>query len=145
MAAKERSLVLVKPDAVQNGHSDEIIRRFKKLGLRMTARKTLHMDRALTEKHYAIHQDKPFFQALVSYMTSAPVVAMVFEGEKAVAKVRQAMGATDPAKAEPGTIRADFGLDVTRNAVHGSDSAETAEQEISLFFTEDEIAHTDKR
>ena len=145
MAVTERSLVLIKPDAVRNGQSDEIISRFKKLGLRMVARKTLRMDRALAEQQYAVHRDKPFFEILVDYMTSAPVVAMVFEGEKAVAKIRQAMGATDPARAEAGTMRADFGLDVTRNAVHGSDSGETAEEEISLFFTEDEIAAAEKR
>ena len=138
----ERSLVLIKPDAVRNGQSDEIISRLKKLGLKMAARKTLRMDRALAEKHYAVHKEKPFFKELVEYMTSAPIVAAVFEGEKVVAKIRQAMGATDPAKAGTGTIRADFGLNVTRNAVHGSDSVETAEKEISLFFTGDEIAAT---
>ncbi len=142
MAVMERSLVLIKPDAVRNGQSDEIISRLKKLGLKMAARKALRMDRALAEKHYAVHKEKPFFKELVEYMTSAPIVAMVFEGEKAVVKIRQAMGATDPAEAEAGTIRADFGLNVTRNAVHGSDSVETAEKEISLFFTEDEIAAT---
>ncbi|MBA7701662.1 Nucleoside diphosphate kinase [subsurface metagenome] len=140
--AIERSLVLIKPDAVRNGQSDEIISRLKKLGLKMVARKALRMDRALAEKHYAVHKEKPFFKELVEYMTSAPIVAAVFEGEKVVAKIRQAMGTTDPAKAEAGTIRADFGLNVTRNAVHGSDSVATAEKEISLFFTEDEIAAT---
>jgi nucleoside-diphosphate kinase len=145
MTAMERSLVLVKPDAVRNGQSDEIISRFKKLGLKMVARKALRMDRALAEKHYAVHRDKPFFGELVAYMTSAPIVAAVFEGEGAVARIRQAMGATDPAKAEAGTIRADFGLDVTRNAVHGSDSVATAEVEIRLFFTEEEIAAAEKR
>ncbi len=139
MAVIERSLVLVKPDAVRDGHSDEIISRLAKLGLKILVRKTLHMDKALAEKHYAIHRDKPFFNELVAYMTSAPIVAAVFEGEEAVARIRQAMGATDPAKAEAGTIRADFGLGITRNAVHGSDSVATAEAEISLFFTENEI------
>ena len=142
MAVMERSLVLIKPDAVRNGQSDEIISRLKKLGLKMVARKALRMDKALAEKHYAVHKEKPFFKELVEYMTSAPIVAMVFEGEKAVAKIRQAMGATDPAEAEAGTIRADFGLSVRRNAVHGSDSMETAEKEIKLFFTGDEIAVT---
>ena len=139
MAAAERSLVLVKPDAVRDGHSDEIIGRLERLGLKILARKTLHMDKALAEKHYDIHRDKPFFSGLVAYMTSAPILAVVLEGEGAVARIRQAMGATDPAKAEAGTIRADFGLDVTRNAVHGSDSAATAEKEIKLFFTDDEL------
>ena len=142
MAVMERSLVLIKPDAVRNGQSDEIISRLKKLGLKMVARKALRMDKALAEKHYAVHKEKPFFKELVEYMTSAPIVAAVFEGEKAVAKIRQAMGATDPAEAEAGTIRADFGLSVRRNAVHGSDSVETAEKEIRLFFTGDEIAAT---
>jgi len=144
MTKVERSLVLIKPDAVQNGQSDEIISRFKKLGLKVVVRKTLRMDKALAEKHYAIHRDKPFFEILVSYMTSAPIVAAIFEGEGAVAKIRQAMGATDPARADTGTLRADFGLDVTRNAVHGSDSVATAEEEIRLFFTEDEIEAADK-
>jgi len=139
MAAMESSLVLIKPDAVRNGQGDEIISRFKKLGLRMVALKMLRMDKALAEQHYAIHRDRPFFGELVAYMTSAPVVAAVFAGEGAVAKIRQAMGATDPSRADAGTIRADFGLDVTRNAVHGSDSVETAEKEIRLFFTEEEI------
>jgi nucleoside-diphosphate kinase len=145
MAAVERSLVLVKPDAVRDGHSDEIIGRLEGLGLEILARRTLRMDKALAEKHYDIHRDKPFFNELVAYMTSAPIVAAVFEGEGAVAKIRRAMGATDPAKAEAGTIRADFGLDVTRNAVHGSDSAATAETEVSLFFTEDEIKSAGER
>lgn len=139
MAEMERSLVLVKPDAVRDGHGDEIIRRLEELGLKRVALKKLRMDRALAEKHYDIHREKPFFGELVAYMTSAPIVAAVFEGEGAVARIRQAMGATDPAKAEPGTIRADFALDLTRNAVHGSDAVETAEKEIRLFFTEEEI------
>ena len=139
MAEMERSLVLVKPDAVRDGHSDEIISRLEGLGLKKVALKTLRMDRMLAEKHYDIHREKPFFEELVEYMTSAPIVAAVFEGEGAVAKIRREMGATDPAKAEPGTVRADFALDLTRNAVHGSDAVETAEKEIRLFFTEEEL------
>lgn len=131
--------MLVKPDAVKNGQAAEIISRLEKLGLKIIALKMLRMDRALAERQYSIHRDKPFFSALVAYMTSAPIVAAVFEGEGAVARIRQAVGATDPAKADAGTIRADFGLDVTRNAVHGSDSVATAEEEIWLFFTEGEI------
>ena len=99
----------------------------------------LHLDKALAERHYAIHVDKPFFGGLVDYISSAPVIAVVFEGEKAVEVIRNAMGATDPAKAEAGTIRGDFGLDIEHNTVHGSDSIETAEEEIKLFFAEDEI------
>jgi len=140
MAEMERSLVLVKPDAVRDGHGDEIIRRLEGLGLKKVAVKTLRMDRALAEKHYAIHREKPFFGELVAYMTSAPIMAAVFEGEGAVARIRQAMGATDPAKAEPGTVRADFGRDVTSNAVHGSDSTATAEKEIGIFFGPGEIS-----
>ena len=139
MSAMERSLVLVKPDAVRDGHGDEIIGRLEGLGLKKVALKKLRMDRALAEKHYDIHREKPFFGELVAYMTSAPIVAAVFEGEGAVARIRQAMGATDPSKAEPGTVRADFGLGITRNAVHGSDAVETAEKEIRLFFTEEEV------
>ena len=135
----ERSLVLVKPDAMQAGAGGAIIGRLEKLGLKVVALKMLHMHKALAEKHYAVHRDKPFFASLVNYITSAPVIAAVFEGEGAVAKIRKAMGATDPAKAEPGTIRADFGSSIERNAIHGSDSVETAEKEIKLFFAEDEI------
>jgi len=135
----ERSLVLIKPDAMRTGSGGAIISRLEKLGLKIVALKMLHMDRALAEKHYAVHRDKPFFERLVNHITSAPIIAVVFEGEGAVAGIRKAMGATDPAKAEPGTIRADFGSSIERNAVHGSDSVETAEKEIKLFFTEDEI------
>jgi len=135
----ERSLVLIKPDTMQAGASGAIIGRLEKLGLKVVALKMLHMDKALAEKHYAVHRDKPFFARLVNYIISAPVIAAVLEGEGAVAKIRKAMGATDPAKAEPGTIRADFGSSIERNAIHGSDSLETAEKEIKLFFAEDEI------
>lgn len=135
----ERSLVLIKPDALRDGHGEEILRRLERMGLKMAARKTLHMDNALAGRHYASHREKPFFSELVQYMTSDPIVAAVFVGKRAVARIRQAMGATDPAKADVGTIRADFGLDITRNAVHGSDSVKTAEKEIRLFFSEDEI------
>ena len=103
------------------------------------ALKMLHMDRALAERHYAIHRDKPFFEDLVNYITTTPIVAGVFEGEGAVELIRKAMGATDPAKAEAGTIRSDFGLDVQRNSTHASDSVENAELEIRLFFNDSEI------
>ena len=101
--------------------------------------KMLHLDKALARRHYAIHTDKPFFNSLVDYISSAPIIAIVFEGERAVERIRETMGATDPAKAEVGTIRGDFGLDIERNTIHGSDSVETAEKEIKLFFSEDEI------
>ncbi len=135
----ERSLVLIKPDAVQRGLSGTIIGRLEGQGLKLVALKMLHLDKALARRHYAIHKDKPFFDGLVSYITSGPIVALVLEGKGAVELIRKTMGATDPARAESGTIRADFGLDIQRNAIHGSDSVKTAEQEIKLFFTEDEL------
>lgn len=135
----ERSLVLIKPDAIQRGLGGTIITRLERLGLKMVAIKMLQLDRALAQEHYAIHKDKPFFNELVNYISSAPIIAIVFEGEKAVEVIRKTMGATDPAKAEAGTIRGDFGLDIGRNTIHGSDSVETAEEEIKLFFSEDEI------
>ena len=135
----ERTLVLVKPDAVQRGLIGEVIGRIEKTGLKLVALKMIHMDRGLAEKHYAIHQGKQFFEGLVSFITSSPLVAAVFEGPNAVEVVRKTMGATDPVKAAPGTIRGDFALDIGRNAVHGSDSKENAEKEISLFFPPREI------
>jgi nucleoside-diphosphate kinase len=135
----ERSLVLIKPDAMQRGLAGTIISRLEKLGLKLVALKMLHMDKSPAERHYAIHRDKPFFDNLVAYIISAPIVAAVFEGEGAVELVRKAMGETDPTKSEAGTIRGDFGLDIERNTIHGSDSVETAEKEIRLFFSEEEI------
>ena len=135
----ERSLVLIKPDAMKRGLAGTIIGRLQEEGLKLVALKMLHIDKALAERHYAIHAGKPFFKDLISYITSTPIVAGVFEGERAVERIRRIMGATDPAKAEQGTIRKDFGLDIQRNAVHGSDSPETAKKEIKLYFAEDEI------
>jgi len=135
----ERSLVLIKPDAVERGLSGTIVSRLEGNGLRVLAMKMLHMDKALAERHYAVHRDKPFFNSLVSYITSGPIVALVFEGEGVVERIRGIMGATDPAKAEAGTIRRDFGLSVEKNATHASDSVENAAGEIRLFFNEDEI------
>lgn len=135
----ERSLVLVKPYAVQRGLGGTFISRLENLGLKMVALKMLHLDRALAEQLYAVHRSKPFFADLVSYVTSEPVIAAVFQGERAVEILRRTIGATDPAKAEPGTIRRDYGMDVRRNAIHGSDSVESAEREIKLFFAEKEI------
>ncbi len=135
----ERSLVLIKPDAVERRLTGTIISRLESLGLKLVALKMLQMDRSLAQRHYAPHRGKPFFDSLVAYISSAPIVAAVFEGEGAVEKIRKAMGATSPAQAEAGTIRKDFGLDIEHNSVHGSDSAETAEKEIRLFFNEDEI------
>ena len=135
----ERSLVLIKPDAMQRGLVGAIITRLEQRGLRMMAVKMLQLDKALAQEHYAIHKDKPFFDDLVNYISSAPIVAIVFGGKGVVAVIRKAVGATDPARAGAGTIRGDFGLDIGRNSVHGSDSVETAEKEIKLFFAEDEI------
>jgi len=135
----ERSLVLIKPDAMQRGLAGTIITRLEKQGLKLVAIKMLHLDQALARRHYAVHKDKPFFNGLVDYISSAPIIAAAFEGEGAIAVIRKTMGATDPAKAETGTIRGDLGLDIEHNSVHGSDSTETAEKEIKLFFTEDEI------
>jgi len=135
----ERSLVLIKPDAMERGLAGAIMGRLQGAGLKLTALRMLHMDKALAERHYAIHKEKPFFKDLVEYITSAPIVAAVFEGDGAVERIRKLMGATDPAKAEEGTIRKDYGLDVQRNSTHASDSPENAEIEIKNFFSVKEI------
>lgn len=135
----EKSLVLVKPDAVPRGLTGAIISRLEGKGLKLVALRMLHMDKALAQRHYAVHKDKPFFNGLVDYITSGPIVAMVLAGDNAVEVIRKTMGATDPAKAEKGTIRGDLGLDIERNSVHGSDSPQTAAQEIKLFFSDKEI------
>ncbi len=135
----ERSLVLIKPDAMERGLAGIIIGRLQREGLKLLALKMLHMDRALAERHYAVHKDKPFFKDLVDYIISTPIVAAVFEGESAVERIRALMGATDPTKASAGTIRKDFGLDIQHNSTHASDSPENAEKEISIFFKKGEI------
>ena len=135
----ERSLVLIKPDAMERGLAGAIIGRLQSQGLKLVAIKMLHMDRELAGRHYAVHREKPFFEGLVSYITSAPIVAAVFASDDAVGAIRKLMGPTDPAKAEAGTIRGDFGVDIEHNSIHGSDSPKTAEQEIRLFFGEGEI------
>ncbi|MBI4187106.1 MAG: nucleoside-diphosphate kinase [Chloroflexi bacterium] len=135
----ERSLIIIKPDAVERGLTGTILSRLEGLGLKLVALKMLHLDKMLARQHYAVHKEKPFFDDLVNYITSAPVVTAVFEGERAVEVSREAMGPTDPSRAAAGTIRGDFGLDIQRNSIHGSDSAETAEREIKLFFSQDEI------
>jgi len=135
----EKTLVLIKPDAMQRGLANTILSRLEKLGLKLIALKMLHLDKQLAQQHYDMHRDKPFFSSLVDYISSTPIVAAAFEGDKAIERARKAMGATDPAKSEAGTIRGDFGVDIEHNSVHGSDSAETAEREIGLFFTEEEI------
>jgi len=135
----ERSLVLIKPDAMQRGLAGTIIARLEQPGLKMVAIKMLHLDKATAQELYSVHDSKPFFTDLVDYISSAPIIAAIFEGEQAIEVIRKTMGATDPAKAEAGTIRGDFGLDIGRNSVHGSDSMETAQKEIKLFFSEGEI------
>lgn len=135
----ERTLVLVKPDAMRRNLAGTIIARLEKLGMKLVALKMLHPDKALAQRHYAVHKDKPFYSELVDYISSAPIVACVFEGEGAVETIRKAMGATDPANAEKGTIRGDFGESLGHNSVHGSDSPENAEIEIGLFFSPKEI------
>ena len=135
----ERSLVLIKPDAMERKLGGTIISRLEEAGLKVVALKMLHMDEALAQRHYAVHKDKSFFADLVEYIISTPIIAAVLEGKNAVEVIRKTAGATDPSQAEAGTIRSEFGLDIQRNAVHSSDSNETAEKEIKLFFTEAEI------
>ena len=135
----ERTLILVKPDAMERNLGGEILARLEKAGLKIVALKMLQVDEALARKHYAIHVDKPFFKDLLEYITSYPIIAAVFEGGNAVEVARNTMGATNPEKAETGTIRRDFGLDIQRNSVHGSDSNENAAIEIDLYFAPKEI------
>ncbi|GIV74513.1 MULTISPECIES: nucleoside-diphosphate kinase [Caldilinea] len=135
----ERTFVMIKPDGVQRGLIGEIISRFERRGLKLVAMKMLKVDEGLARRHYAVHEGKPFFEGLVRYITSAPVVAMVVEGTNAVAAVRQTVGATKPFEAAPGTIRADFALEIGRNLVHASDAPETAAAEIGLWFGDELI------
>lgn len=129
-----RTLVLVKPDGVRRGLIGEIVSRMEKKGLSIAALRMLRMDEALARRHYAVHEGKPFFNDLVDFITSGPVVAVLLEGEQAVDVVRTMMGDTDPKKSAPGTIRGDFGMDIGQNLIHGSDSDENARKEIDLFF-----------
>jgi nucleoside-diphosphate kinase len=135
----DRTLVLIKPDAMEKNMGGAILARLETAGLKMVALKMLHVDEALAKKHYAVHSEKPFFKDLIEYITSYPIIAAVFEAPKAIELARKTMGATDPKKADAGTIRKDFGTDIQRNAVHGSDSLENAEIEIKLYFTPKEI------
>ncbi len=135
----QRTLVLVKPDGVQRGLIGQVITRLENRGLRLVAAKFMQVSRKLAETHYAIHQGKPFYNGLIDYITSAPVMAMVWEGPDAIAAVRQTMGSTRPREAAPGTIRHDFALDVGRNLTHASDSPENGEAEIALWFKPDEL------
>lgn len=135
----ERTLVIIKPDGVQRGLIGEIITRLERRGLKIVAMKMIQMSKELAAKHYAIHKGKPFYEGLIEYITSSPVVVMAVEGNHAIELVRNTMGATNPANATPGTIRADFAVEIGRNLVHGSDGPETAAFELGLFFRDDEI------
>jgi nucleoside-diphosphate kinase len=137
----ERTLVLIKPDAMQRGLASEILGRLERRGLRLVGLKLLQVDRALAERHYGEHVGKPFYEGLVGYITSFPIIAACFEGTRAVEAVRNAMGKTNPVEAAPGTIRGDFGLEIGRNLVHGSDSPESAQREIALFFEPTELVN----
>jgi len=136
---KERTLSIIKPDAVGKNHIGNIISRFEKAGLQVIAAKMKHLSQADAEGFYAVHKGRPFFNDLVSFMITGPVFILALEGENAIAKNRDLMGATDPKKAEAGTIRADLASSIDENAVHGSDAAETAQQEIAYFFKADEV------
>ncbi len=136
---KQRTLVLLKPDAVNRRLMGEIIGRFEKKGLKIVAMKMLWMDKKMAEKHYEVHRGKPFYESLIDYITSAPIVAMVLEGDNAIAVVRKMMGKTNGQEADLGTIRGDYSMSVQNNLVHGSDSEENAKKEISLFFSDGEI------
>ena len=140
----ERSLVLIKPDAIQRGLAGEIISRLERRGLKIVAMKMLHMDKALAQRHYAVHKGKAFFDGLVDFISSSPIIAIVFQGKNAVEVVRQMMGETDPSKAQSGTIRGDFAIDIGHNLIHGSDSLENASKEIDLFFSKEEIFDYDR-
>ena len=137
--AKERTLSIIKPDGIAQNIIGEIYSRFERGGLRIVAAKMLHLSRDRAEQFYLIHKDRPFYGELVAYMTSGPVMVQVLEGDNAIEKNRELMGATDPKKAAPGTIRADFAESIDENAVHGSDGPETAKTEVAFFFSSEEI------
>ncbi len=137
----ERTFIAIKPDGVQRGLVGEIIGRFEAKGFTLVGLKLLVASQELAEKHYDIHKERPFFKDLVSFITSGPLVAMVWEGDGVVASARRIIGATNPLTAEPGTIRGDFAVSIGRNIIHGSDAIETAQREISLWFTDAELAN----
>ena len=141
--ATERTLAIVKPDAVQRNLIGEVIRRIEKEGLRVAAARVLHMTKAEAEGFYAVHRERPFFASLTEFMSSGPAMVLVLEGDGAIARWRTLMGATDPAKADAGTIRKDLGTNVEYNATHGSDAPETARTEIAYFFSSTEICSYD--
>ena len=130
----EQTLILIKPDAMQRGLAFEILSRLERRGLRLAGLRLLQVERSMAEKHYAEHEGKPFFTGLVTYITSSPIIAAVFEGTSAVNAARQTICSTNPTESSPGTIRGDFGLEIGRNLIHGSDSVESATREIAIFF-----------
>jgi nucleoside-diphosphate kinase len=132
--AMERTLVLIKPDAMQRGLAFEILQRFERRGLKLAALRLVHADEAIASEHYAEHVGKPFYAGLINYITACPIIAAVFEGTNAVAACRQTMGATKPVEAAPGTIRHDFGLEIGRNLVHGSANTDDAAREVEIWF-----------
>lgn len=136
----ERTFLMIKPDGVQRSLVGEIIRRYESKGFTLVGLKLMGVSRELAEKHYDVHREKPFFGGLVDFITSGPVVAMVWEGDGVVAAARKIIGATNPLSAEPGTIRGDYGVTIGRNIIHGSDAVETARAEIDLWFSDDELA-----
>ena len=140
----ERTLILIKPDGVQRGLMGEIIGRFERRGLKLAGMKFIQMSRELAERHYAVHKGRPFYADLVNYITSGPVVAMVWEGNDAIKAARNTIGATNPAEADAGTIRGDLGMEIGRNLVHGSDSPENGVKEMNLFFSEKELVAWDR-
>jgi nucleoside-diphosphate kinase len=140
----ERTLVLIKPDAVQRGLIGEIIKRLEQRGLRLIAGKFIQVSRDFAEEHYGIHKGKPFYEPLLDYIISSPVMAMVWDGPNAVAAVRQTMGETKPTEAAPGSVRHDFGLEIGRNLTHASDSPENGAKEVALWFTKEELFDWDR-
>lgn len=137
----ERTFIAIKPDGVQRGLAGEIIRRFEAKGFTLVGLKLLQVSRELAEQHYDVHKEKPFFPGLVDFITSGPVVAMVWEGDGVVASARKLIGATNPLTSEPGTIRGDFGVSIGRNIIHGSDAVDTAQREIALWFKPEELVN----
>ncbi|MEL1134811.1 nucleoside-diphosphate kinase [Desulfitobacterium sp. THU1] len=135
----EKTFIMLKPDAVQRGLVGQIIGRFEAKGCKLVGMKLMNVDKALAEHHYAEHKGKGFFEPTVAYITSSPVVAMVWEGKNVVTIARELMGATNPASANPGSIRGSFGMDISRNVIHGSDSVASAEREIALYFKQEEL------
>ncbi|KST67663.1 nucleoside-diphosphate kinase [Mastigocoleus testarum] len=135
----ERTFLAIKPDGVQRGLVGEIVRRFETKGFTLVGMKFMKVSKELAESHYDVHKERPFFSSLVNFITSGPIIAMVWEGEGVVAAARKMIGATNPLTAEPGTIRGDFGVNIGRNLIHGSDAIETAQREISLWFSDEEL------